>query len=317
MRLSSKGFDWKSHQLTFENTEYSLFQDFMGCLVLPSLDYCLPSLDVCKFPTFFLENPNVWKSVFLEFVPQHEQMIDNFHDWNEEVHSPSRVQAIDMSERDGYTGDISTDLQNFDRKYRVAEFDAYLRSWKTFIKLLADRAGKNNAIEVERWIYRHYISSRYNDAMSGWMCLFYNAKVIPDFLEPVIQGFYELFNTDERFAICEESNALYCRYREENDLDGKELNYSHYTHHHRPPYYAYTSLFEKIFTHMRVSEVMRILATTLNTRQIDILMQWVESMVNDEWFESTNFQIEKIYGKELISTVIPFSNYPSILEGTH
>jgi hypothetical protein len=88
----STGFDWTSHKLTFENTKKSLFRDFMSILVVPSLNYLLPSLAACGFPNFFIENPSIWKSVFSEFVPEHERIIDEFHEWIE-IHFPILVRV--------------------------------------------------------------------------------------------------------------------------------------------------------------------------------------------------------------------------------
>jgi hypothetical protein len=214
-----------------------------------------------------------------------------------------------MSSHSEYTEKIATTLKDFDDKYYTTEFNAYLQSWKIFLKLLADRAGEVNAIEAERWIYRHYISSKYSDATHEWWNIFCTAKNIPDFLEPVIQEIHQIISVEELLTIKNESRILYSRYYKENNLEDKKIGYDPYSQAHHPPYYAATSVFYHAFVHIRVNKVMQILARLLDASQIDLLTQWIETISADQ----SCIEVGKLCGKELITTIIPFSNFPSIL----
>jgi hypothetical protein len=306
------GFNWTSRGLTFENTKESLFKNFVSVLVVPSVDYLLPPLAACGFPNFFIENPSVWKSVFSEFVPEHERIIDELHEWVENVHLPARAEIRDTFSDSGKSKEeISTALRELDNECRIAEFNAYLQSWKTFLKkLAASKAGKIHTIESERWIYKHFISTSYNDTMHNWQVAICSARTIPDFLAPIIEEVYQIFNIDERSRVDDESRILYSRYYQENNLEGKLIGYDPYTHHHRPPHYAATDVLYKAFNNNNVSKVLRIFAQSFDESQVDLLVKWAEDVM-------TNYPSghpEKLCGKELITMSTPFCNFPSVLE---
>jgi hypothetical protein len=232
MSEESKIFDWNSKTLTLDNCKnesgYSskLGNNLMSVLTLPAVDYFLPYLAEGGFPDYLIQHPEIWKSVFAEFVPIYVKEIDDLFELERTVSSKYRHQivkiyesnpALDRSNRGDY-------LIGLDRTIDTTRFYVYLKAWWTFLDLLAAQAGKPVVIELERWIYSNYLCHRFNHAIHRWWLVLTGTDSVPDCLEPMLsqieelEGDYDSFGDDNFLKMEREMKRLFERYYDEYDL---------------------------------------------------------------------------------------------------
>jgi hypothetical protein len=344
MSEESKIFDWNSKTLTLDNCKnesgYSskLGNNLMSVLTLPAVDYFLPYLAEGGFPDYLIQHPEIWKSVFAEFVPIYIKEIDNLFELERNIGYEYRDRMVEIYRSNPaldqrHRGEIIDYLSAFDRVIDTTRFYIYLKAWWTFLDLLAAQAGKPVAIELERWIYSNYLCHKFNQAIDGWWSVFVASDSVPDCLEPMLSqieelyGDYDSFGDDIFSQMEKEMERLFDRYYDEYDLKSikdRGLN-GDYTQDHRPPYGAKTCLLKQVWKRTRVLSILQRCARSLNGEEVQIVVEWAKDYArntgrNDDFpMSETRLQlneddVNKLCEDELITTRDLFANFPSILD---
>jgi hypothetical protein len=300
-----KEFDWNSKSLTIDNCKDKIDGKLMQILVLPTVDYFLPLLAEGGFPDYLICHPEIWKSIFTEFAPHYEKTIDSFEEWAEEVQSKwfNPLQRIYASTQ-LYKDELISHSDTFSKEYNLIKFNINLKAWKSILSMLEVKAGKLVAVELERWVYYHYFSDRFNEAIRIWWVALSYPDSVPDCLEPMIDRIEDL----DLSKINNEIKKLSLRYYNENNL---ELVRNDSRIHH-PPYFANHHILEEALTKNKVMSIFQACAHSLNQDEIKIVVEWAkEYIVSNSLGESSD-----LCEDELITTKDLFSDFPSILD-TH
>jgi hypothetical protein len=298
-------FDWNSNSISYTDSYLDLERLIMT-LAMPAVDYFIPILDQVDFPKYLIEHPDIWKSIFAEFAPQYEQAVKNLHEWSENEFYPAYNRARQIHLETDPTASETRDFVNrFSQKHNFSDFYTHLKMWKVFLEMLRDKTDKSVATEVERWIYRHYLSNKYCLGTHEWWCAIVHYQENPDFYCPAPDFFLAL--TDE---IHQEINY--------NDLHVfKEMWEPLYYKKYRPeykqggihsPYLADPDSFINAFTNVRASKVLQIFAKSLSAEQITLIIDWA-GKVSCQFFPSRFNN----YSRDLVLANIPFADFPSIL----
>jgi hypothetical protein len=298
-------FDWNSDSITYIDS-YPDLQKLIMTLAMPTIDDFIPILAKVDFPEYLIKHPGIWKSVFEEFSPQYKQAVDNLNEWSENDFNPAYNQALKIHDDTNPTvSETRSFVDKFCKKHDFASFYTRLKMWKMFLEMLKDRTNKSIATEVERWIYRHYLSNKYCLGTHAWWCVIVNYQERPDLYFPAPDFFLAL--TDE---IYQEINY--------NDLHvfneiWKPLYYEKYYPEYEQggihsPYLASPGAFIHAFQSIRVSKVLQILAKSLSAEQIILITSWAEKVSYQ--FVPSRFNR---YSRDLIVANIPFADFPSIL----
>jgi hypothetical protein len=320
MNQEIERFDWNSKALTFDNCKDKLGSDLMRVLVLPTIDYFLPYLAASGFPDYLIQHPDVWKAVFAEFTPLFEKAIDDFDEWAENVQSNWYTPVREAYELNPTLeqSEMSNHRRIFVQGYDIVRFNIHSKMWKNILKMLASRAGKPVAIELERWMYYHYFSDRFNNAVERWWIVLNDTDSVPDCLEPMLDIIEGLNDGNELFKISVDLEELYARYYADYDLKSNSAAVGRYflsdgTDAHRPPYVANYYLLEQAWTKTKVMPILQLFARTLNPEQIQIVVQWAKEFDGGVFSDDPSILCED----ELITTKVLFSDLPSILDNNN
>jgi hypothetical protein len=313
-------FDWNSKALTVENCGDKLGGNLMRVLVLPTIDYFLPYLAASGFPDYLIQHPDIWKSVFAEFTPLYEKAIDDFDEWGEEVHSKWYTPVREIYELNPVLkqAEMPEHRKVFVRGYNLVKFHIHLKAWQDILKMLADKAGKTVAIELERWVYYHYFSDRFNNAVERWWIVLNDTDSVPDCLEPMLSQIEGLNDGNELFKVTVDLEELYGRYYDEYDLKSNSAAVGLYylsdgSNSHHPPYIANYYLLEQAWTKTKVMPILQLFARTLNPEQIQIVVQWAKEFDGGVFSDDSSILCED----ELITNKVLFSDFHSILDANN
>lgn len=310
-------FDWNSKAITFDNCKDKLGNNLMRVLVLPTIDYFTPYLAASGFPDYLIQHPDVWKSVFAEFTPLYEKAIDDEGEWNRNVASKYRARIVKIYESnpaiDRYH--LYDRLGTFDNSHDLIEFHVHLKAWQDVLKMLAAQADKSVAIELERWMYYHYFSDRFNTAIDAWWTVLNDTDSVPDCLDPMLDLIEGLNDGDRSFKVTVDLDELYGRYYDEYDLKSNSAAVGRYflsygTNDHRPPYVADYYVLRQAWTKTKVIPMLQLFARSLNSEQVQTVVQWAKE------FDGSIFSDDpsRLCEDELITTKVLFSDFPSILD---
>jgi hypothetical protein len=298
-------FDWNSNSITYIDS-YPDLQRLIMTLAMPTIDDFIPILAKVNFPEYLIENPDIWKSVFEEFALQYKQAIKNLNEWSENDFYPAYNQARKLHDATNPTASENRDFVNrFSQKHKFSNFYTYLKMWKMFLEMLKDRTDKLVATEVERWIYRHYLSTKYCQGSHEWWCAIVDYQErpelyssAPDFFVALADEIYQEVNYNDLHIFNEIWQPLYYeKYYSEYEKGGIHS-----------PYLADCDAFTHAFINIRVSKVLQILAGSFSTEQIALVISWAEK-VSDHFIPSSFNE----YSRDLIVANIPFTDFPSIL----
>jgi hypothetical protein len=295
-------FDWNSTSITHADSQWDLERLIMT-LVIPTIDDFIPILATVDFPKYLIEHPDIWKSVFEEFSPQYKQAVDNLNDWSENDFRPAYNQALKIHDDTNPTASETRSFVNkFCKKYDFASFYIRLKMWKKFLEMLRDRTDKSVATEVERWIYRHRLSTKYCEGAHEWWYVIveyqeYPDDSAPDFFMSRASEIYQEINYSNIRAFYDTWEPLYYeKYSIEYEQGGIHSSYL-----------ADYDVFTNAFTNIRVSKMLQTFAQSLTEEQIILLTDWAKRIA----YRSSAPSFD--YGHELILTDIPFANFLSIL----
>lgn len=298
-------FDWNSNSITYIDSGWHLGKLIMT-LAIPTIDYFIPILAKVDFPEHLIEHPDIWKSAFAEFAPQYKQAIENFNEWSENDFRPAYNQALKIHDDSNPTAsETRSFVDKFCRKHDFANFYTDLKMWKMFLEMIKDKTDKSVATEVERWVYRHYLSAKYHSGVNEWWSIIVNYQehpdlypAAPDFFLALANEIYQEINYNDLRMFNETWQPLcYEKYYAEYEQGGIHS-----------PYFASCGVFKNAFKNIRVSKVLQNLAKSLSKEQIILLIDWAEKVSctvipsDFEW-----------YSRDLVLTDIPFANFPSIL----
>jgi hypothetical protein len=309
-----KQFDWHSTALTIDNCRGSynfgsrLGDELMQVLVLPTSDYFLPLLAQGGFPEYLIGHPQIWKSIFAEFVPLYAKEMDEFYEWVDHTASIYRTRILDAYESTPVLdrSELIDHLELWSKGYEAVRFKIHLKAWQDVLKMLAEQAGRAVAIELEQWVYRHYLSERYRDAMNMWWMLFNNAQTLPDFLIPLVDEIYDHIHWREYFEFTAEVLSLSRKYHNELNFESRVEN----VRYHHPPYIADKDRLEDAVMNTHTTAVLQLLARSLSAEQIEMFVEWAKSRYEGEILDTP----DKLCEDELITTKIIFADFPSILD---
>jgi hypothetical protein len=298
-------FDWNSGSITYIDS-YRDLQRLIMTLAMPTIDYFIPILAKVDFPEYLIKHPDIWKSVFADFAPQYKQAINNLNEWSENDFYPAYNQARAIHHRTNPTADETRDFVNrFSQKHKLSDFHTYLKMWKIFLEILRDRTDKSVATEVERWIYRHYLSTKYWRGAHEWWCAIVDYQEhpelyssAPDFFLALTDEIYQEINYNDLHIFNEIWQPLYYeKYYPEYEQGGIHS-----------PYLADPDSFTNAFQNIRVSKVLQFLAQSLTKEEIMLFIEWTAKV---------SYQIIPSdfnrYSRDLVLADIPFTDFPSIL----
>jgi hypothetical protein len=298
-------FDWNSNSIAYVDSQYGLERLIMA-LVIPTIDYFVPILAKIDFPEYLIEHPDIWKSIFEEFAPQYKQAVNNLHEWSENDFYPAYYQALKIHKETNPTvSETNKFADRFYEKHFFSNFYTYLKMWKMFLEMLKDRTNKSVATEVERWMYRHYLSKRYYRGTHEWWHAIveyqeYPDSSAPEFFLPLASEIYQQINYSEYHAFEEEWRLLYFeKYNAEYEQGGIHS-----------AYLADCDIFIHAFVSIRISKVLRTLAQSLKEEQIMLITDWAAKVTCRSCPELLSFDWD---GRGLILADIPFAKFPSIL----
>jgi hypothetical protein len=298
-------FDWNSDSITYIDS-YPDLQKLIMTLAMPTIDDFIPILAKVDFPKYLIEHPDIWKSIFVEFAPQYQQAIKNLNEWSKNDFYPAYNQARKLHHETNPTASETRDFADrFFQKHQFSNFYTYLKMWKMFLEMLRDRTDKSVATEVERWMYRHYLSNKYWLGAHEWWCVIVNYQEhpdfyfsAPDFFLALTDEIYQEINYNDLHIFNETWQPLYYeKYYPEYEQGGIHS-----------PYLADTGSFTHAFQSIRVSKVLQILAKSLSAEQITLVINWAEK-VSYQVFPSRFNR----YSRDLVVANIPFADFPSIL----
>jgi hypothetical protein len=295
-------FDWNSNSITRVDSQWDL-ERLMMTLVIPTIDYFVPILAKIEFPEYLTENPEIWKSVFKEFSPQYKQAISNLHEWTENDFYPAYNQARKIHEESNPTPSETREFANrFYQKHEFSDFYTYLKIWKMFLEMLSDKTSKSVAIEVERWIYRHRLSTRCWSGAHEWWYVIVRYQECPDDSAPdfFMSRASEIYQEINRSNLLDFYDMWEPLYYEKYDIEYEQGGI-------HSSYLADSDVFTHAFVNIRVSKMLQTFAQSLTEEQIILLTDWAKRIA----YRSGDPSFD--YGHELILADIPFTNFPSIL----
>jgi hypothetical protein len=298
-------FDWNSDSITYIDS-YRDLQRLIMTLAMPTIDEFIPILAKVDFPEYLIKHPDIWKSVFADFAPQYKQAIKNLNEWSENDFYPAYNQAREIHHKTNSTTEETRYFVNiFTQKHNFSDFYIHLKMWKMFLEMLRDRTDKLVATEVEKWIYRHYLSNKYCLGTHEWWCAIVDYQEhpelyssAPDFFLALTDEIYQEINYNDLHIFNEIWQPLYYeKYYPEYEQGGIHS-----------PYLASPGAFIHAFQSIRVSKVLQIFAQSLSAEQIILITSWVEKVS----YQVIPSEFNR-YSRDLVLADIPFADFPSIL----
>jgi hypothetical protein len=331
-------FDWYSKALTFNtcrsrNGSTKLGVDLMRVLVLPTIDCFLPVLAEVGFPDYLIQHPDVWKSIFAEFTTLYNKALDDFSEWNMNIGSKYRDRIVEIYELNPEIdrNHLHTHLIPFDKSYALIEFHVDLKAWRDVLKMLSDRAGEQVARELEKWMYYHYFSDKFSDAVFKWWIVLTQTDEIPiclagmvDLIEELDTNTVDLIDelniNDETFYLSRKFDLkvdrLYAQYINESNLSSNSSVVGYYYipeptgDYRRPPYVADYEIIKHAWIKNRTMPILQEFASRLYPEEIEIVVEWAR-----EYCEARRLgHSDGLYPDELITTKTLFADFPSVLD---
>jgi hypothetical protein len=310
MNQEAKRFDWNSTALTVENCKDILGDRLMRVLVLPTIDDFLPLLAEVGFPDYLIQHPDVWKSVFAEFTPLYEKAIDEMDEWSQDIESKYRLRLVKLYDSNPALSqsELREHLITFDKGCDLIEFHVHLKAWRDVLNMLATKAGEQVARELEQWIYYHYFSGKFNDAIHQWWIALTQTKDVPICIdESMLERIEDLDRGDVLFQRGIEIKRLYARYY--GDTVGFYF-LSDATDSHRPPFIANPFLLNEAWRKNKVMSILQDFARCLTPEEVQIVVEWATDFIEIRLVGAEN----ELCRDELITTKTLFSDFPSVLD---
>jgi hypothetical protein len=331
-------FDWNSKALTF-NTCRSCFGstklgvNLMRVLILPTIDLFLPVLAEVGFPDYLIQHPDVWKSIFAEFTVLYNKALDDSDEWYRNIGAKYRARLVEIYElnpgidRNG----IHTHRRPFDISNELIEFHVDLKAWRDVLEMLSAKAGEQVARELEKWMYYHYFSDKFNDAVLKWWIILTQTDELPICLAGMEYMIEEL---DTNMAdLIDESNMndktfyldrqfdrkvdrLYAQYINESSLTSNSSVVGYYYipeptgDYRRPPYIPDYEIIKDAWIKNRTMPILQEFASRLYPEEIEIVVDWAREYCSIRTLGNP----DKLYPDELITTKTLFSDFPSVLD---
>ena len=318
MSEDPKIFDWNSKSLTIDNCRNKLMlgDGLMRVLVLPTIDDFLPLLAEVGFPDYLIQHPEVWKSVFAEFTPLYEKAIDEMDAWGEDIESKYRLRLVKLYDSNPALSqsELSDHLVAFDKGWDLLEFHVYLKAWRDVLNMLVAKAGEQVARELEKWIYYHYFSDKFNDAILQWWIALTQTEDILICIESMFDRIEELNRGDASIRLGIELDRLYAKYYHECLQSNSDAVGFHFlsdgTNSHRPPFVANYYLLDKAWTKNKVMPILQDFARCLTPEEVQIVVEWATDFIGIKFAGEEH----ELCGDELITTKTLFSDFPSVLD---
>lgn len=322
-------FDWNSKALTF-NTCRSRFGsnklgvNLMRVLVLPTIDLFLPLLAEVGFPDYLIQHPDVWKSIFAEFTVLYNKALDDSDEWSRNVSTKHRDRLVEIYYSNPILdrNELREYLIGFDKGHDLIEFQVDLKAWRDVLEMLSTKAGEQVARELEKWMYYHYFSDKFSDAVLKWWIVLTQTDELPMCLagmEDLIEELDANIN-DEIFYLCDrfdrKVDRLYAQYINESSLSSNSSVVGYYyipeptRDSRRPPYIPNYEIIKDAWMKNRTMPILQEFASRLYPEEIEIVVEWAR-----EYCEvRTLGDPDELYPDELITTKTLFSDFPSVLD---
>jgi hypothetical protein len=322
-------FDWNSKALTF-NTCRSRFGsnklgvNLMRVLVLPTIDLFLPLLAEVGFPDYLIQHPDVWKSIFAEFTVLYNKALDDSDEWSRNVSTKHRDRLVEIYYSNPILdrNELREYLIGFDKGHDLIEFQVDLKAWRDVLEMLSTKAGEQVARELEKWMYYHYFSDKFSDAVLKWWIVLTQTDELPMCLagmEDLIEELDANIN-DEIFYLCDrfdrKVDRLYAQYINESSLSSNSSVVGYYyipeptRDSRRPPYIPNYEIIKDAWMKNRTMPILQEFASRLYPEEIEIVVEWAR-----EYCEvRTLGDPDELYPDDLITTKTLFSDFPSVLD---
>jgi hypothetical protein len=331
-------FDWNSKALTFntcrscyDSTKLSV--NLMRVLILPTIDLFLPVLAEVGFPDYLIQHPDVWKSIFAEFTVLYNKALNDSDEWYRNIGAKYRARLVEIYELNpGIDRDsIYARLRPFDISNELIEFHVDLKAWRDVLEMLSAKAGEQVARELEKWMYYHYFSDKFNDAVLKWWIILTQTDELPMCLTGMEYMIEEL---DTNMAdLIDESNMndktfyldrqfdrkvdqLYAQYINESSLTSNSSVVGYYYipeptgDYRRPPYIPDYEIIKDAWIKNRTMPILQEFASRLYPDEIEIVVEWAR-----EYCEiRTLGDPDELYPDDLITTKTLFLDFPSVLD---
>jgi hypothetical protein len=322
-------FDWNSKALTFNTCRSftgstKLGVDLMRVLVLPTIDLFLPVLAEVGFPDYLIQHPDVWKSIFAEFTLLYNKALDESDEWNRNVSTKHRNRLVEIYSSNPILdrNELREYLIGFDKGHDLIEFQVDLKAWRDVLEMLSAKAGEQVARELEKWMYYHYFSDRFSDAVLKWWIVLTQTDELPMCLagmENLIEDLDANIN-DEIFYLCDrferEVDRLYAQHINESGLSSNSSVVGYYYipeptgDYRRPPYIPNYEIIKDAWLKNRTMPILQEFASRLYPDEIEIVVEWAR-----EYCEARTLgDPDELYPDELITTKTLFSDFPSVLD---
>jgi hypothetical protein len=333
-----KQFDWNSKALTF-NTCRSCYgstklgSDLMRVLILPTIDLFLPVLAEVGFPDYLIQHPDVWKSIFAEFTILYNKALDDSDEWSRNVSTKHRDRLVEIYYSNPILdrNELREYLIGFDKGHDLIRFQVDLKAWRDVLEMLSAKAGEQVARELEKWMYYHYFSDKFSDAVLKWwiiltqtdelpMCLAGMEYLIEELDTNMLDLIDESNMTDKTFYLnrqfYREVDRLYAQYINESALNSNSSVVGYYyipeptRDSRRPPYIPDYEIIKDAWIKNRTMPILQEFASRLYPDEIEIVVEWAR-----EYCEvRTLGDPDELYPDELITTKTLFSDFPSVLD---
>jgi hypothetical protein len=331
-------FDWNSEALTFNTCRNrfgstKLSSDLMRVLILPTIDLFLPVLAEVGFPDYLIQHPDVWKSIFAEFTVMYNKALDDSNEWYRNIGAEYRARLVEIYELNpGIDRDsIYARLRPFDISNNLIEFHVDLKAWRDVLEMLSAKAGEEVARELEKWMYYHYFSDKFTDAVLKWwiiltqtdelpICLAGMEYLIEELDTNMIDLIDEANMSDKTFYLDRQFDRkvdrLYAQYIHESGLSSNSSVVGYYYipeptgDFRRPPYIPDYEIIKDAWIKNRTMPLLQEFASRLYPDEIEIVVEWAR-----EYCEARTLgDPDELYPDELITTKTLFSDFPSVLD---
>ncbi|BAT56960.1 hypothetical protein NOS3756_59720 (plasmid) [Nostoc sp. NIES-3756] len=246
-------------------------------LSLPTLNWTRPFLAMMGLPLRFVEEPDVWTAIYVQSMDEYNTYIEPLLKLEGEQYDKE---------------DLKITLITFNKAFQQ----------------LAIQLGSNVAVDLERWVQRHFLSHEFDVAMFDWLCVLRNAYLPqgtredqilpPDALIPLLDDieeiiYYGIYGSQYVLQHMKLPPPL-----EEMEKTGQVIVPQEVLQVHR------------VITQELTMRTLNMIAKKLNEQELSEVMAWALSQAEAKSITSP----ENLCGNKYLQVEVPFFDFPSLLD---
>lgn len=299
MSHESVKFDWNSEAITVDNVSLYKIEQLMGELGLLRVSDFLPLLAEAGFPESLIQNQDIFRSVFSEFVPLYSKAMDELDLGIHYFRVNYSIPIIEAYELKGL--DLREEYDRFDRIIKEMEFNVRWRAWQDILVMFADKVGEQVARELESWMYFHFFSDKFERAIHEWWIVLTQADTIPACLNEIEDLIDDMNrrNASIQFDMkVEQAFSDFYKQEDQKDSDSKLW------------FVAHPSTLEHMWLKNRTVPILQKIASHLDREDIDFVVEWATEISSHRLLGDP----KSLCSSELITTKPLFSHIPSVFD---